>query len=85
MPQQSVRAVKQTKVQKLLQGDESLRHSVELSWQQEKASSEGLEVLARCKALNEFIRKVGWGGGTVVAVLQDSPPLSATYLFGPMS
>lgn len=48
---------KTTKVQKLLK-DEKIRHSAELSWQREKRTTEPLELLARCKALNEFIKKV---------------------------
>jgi hypothetical protein len=48
---------KTSKVQKLLKND-NLRQSAELSWQREKRTTEPLELLARCKALNEFIKKV---------------------------
>lgn len=59
MPQQSAaRAAKQTHLWKLL-ADDSLRQSVDSRWQREQAKTDGLEVLARCKALNEFIRRVG--------------------------
>jgi hypothetical protein len=60
MPQQSAPGAarqKTTKVQKILK-DEGLRQSVEVTWQRERSQTDGLEVLARCKALNEFIRKV---------------------------
>jgi negative regulator of sigma E activity len=62
MPQQSrptgaVKGQKTTKVQRILE-DESLRQSVEVVWKRERSQAESLGVLARAKALNEFIRKV---------------------------
>lgn len=62
MPQHSrpagaVKAKTTTKVQRILE-DEGLRQSVEVVWKRERSQAESLGVLARAKALNEFIRKV---------------------------
>lgn len=58
MQQRSSRPTKTTsKVQKLLK-DDGFRRSIEVSWQHNSAETEGLEVLARARALNEFIKKV---------------------------
>lgn len=58
MPQ--IQAAQRTcsKVQKILK-DPTFRQAAEHTWKAESKKAEGLEVLARCRALNEFVRKVG--------------------------